>query len=133
MISTLKAAPHAPARPAPDRHSRTPEPDVLPFDRRRELRRPTRGWARVQCMEPLRRFLGGTFELRDVSAGGLNLCADHPLREGDAVEVQLAPFRVRGLMGRVVRCEPLIYTDDLGCERRAFSVGIAFPRCGRAA
>lgn len=79
---------------------------VYAFDRRRERRARVTGWAKVINRDPMRSFFGGAMELVDVSSMGVALLSDRPLSSGDEVEVRLAPFKVRGRVGRVVNCVP---------------------------
>lgn len=106
----------------------------LKFDRRREPRRRTDGWAQVLCLDPYKTFLGGPMELREVSAGGMALIADHPIPVGEAIEVRLAPFKVRGRLGLVANCQPIPAAADVSLpDRRRYRIGIRFPRATLAA
>lgn len=110
----------------------------LPFriDRRTEARRATYGFAQVLVLDPLRIFLGGAMPLSDISAHGMRLLCDHAIPAGEHVEVRLAPFRTRGRIGVVARCDAL--RSDTGsdaetgasAEARAprFTIGVHFER-----
>lgn len=43
-------------------------------------------------------------EVLDVSPMGIGMLSEHPLEPGEEIEVRLAPFKVRGRIGRVVHC-----------------------------
>ncbi len=78
--------------------------DVIAMDRRRERRISVTGWAKVIARDPMRTFFGGAMEVLDVSPMGIGLLSEHPLEPGEEIEVRLAPFKVRGRIGRVVHC-----------------------------
>lgn len=77
------------------------------FERRRGSRVPTSGWAQVICQDPYHTFLGGAMQLADVSEQAVGLIGTNRVGVGELVEVRLAPFRCRGRIGRVVRCDQL--------------------------
>lgn len=94
--------------------------DLTPikFDRRHESRIPTNGFAQLVCTDPFKTFLGGTAELLDVSRTGMSVLAPNAMSPGDCVEVRLSPFRVRGRVGRVVRCDAVAVQTDQGARIR---------------
>jgi hypothetical protein len=110
-------------------------PAPLRFDRRREPRIRTGGWAQVVCLDPLKVFLGGTMELADVSPSGIALLTDRRLEPGDAVEVGLAPFRVRGRLGVVVNCQRVELTEGNASPATPprYRIGVRYPTITRAA
>ncbi len=106
------------------------------FDRRWETRCQTDGYARVMCSDPYHTFLGGTKTLVDFSEHGLGLLSDCAIPEGEQIEIRLAPFRVRGKFGTVVRCRKRIKnnhdnaSDDNTPE---YEIGVQFTGRHRAA
>ncbi len=113
------------------------EEEPLRFDRRREPRAATSGWARLICLDPYKSFLGGTVELADVSNTGLGLRSPRAIPIGDFVEVRLAPFRVRGRIARVVRCDevPAVFDEATGrtLAPRHYRIGVQHSQALRAA
>lgn len=100
----------------PETDAETTWVDVSPikFDRRHESRIPTSGFAQLICTDPFKTFLGGTAELVDVSRTGMAVFAPNAITPGECVEVRLSPFRVRGRVGRVVRCDPVAVPTESG-------------------
>ena len=109
----------------------------LRFDRRREPRAATTGWARLICLDPYRSFLGGTVELADVSHSGFGFRSERAIPVGEYVEVRLAPFRVRGRIARVARCEevPVMIDKPTGkmIAARHYRIGVQHTQAIRAA
>ncbi len=126
--------------PKPQRASAPGGADLdrpLRFDRRRESRASTAGWARVICLDPFKSFLGGTAELADISPSGLGLRCERAIPVGEYVEVRLAPFRVRGRIAQVVRCEEIPAQIDSATgaviQPRHFRIGLRHAAAVRAA
>ncbi|MBL1218593.1 MAG: hypothetical protein D8M59_14005 [Planctomycetes bacterium] len=92
------------AAPSPQTQDGDDTPPI-PFERRYTDRVPTNGWAHVICQNPYHTFLGGSMQLADVSDQAVGLISDNRVAIGDLVEVRLAPFRCRGRIGRVIRCD----------------------------
>ncbi|MFW5652787.1 MAG: hypothetical protein ACOC0P_01975 [Planctomycetota bacterium] len=116
-------------------------PDVLyRFDRRCEARSVVRGeaWAQVMMCDPFRTPLGGAMRIIDISPHGLSLECHHAVPIDETVEVRLAPFRIRGRIGRIVRCDRMepqsraLRTGTHGSGER-FRIVIAFSRATFAA
>lgn len=109
----------------------------LPFDRRREIRANGSGWARVICLDPFKSFLGGTAELADISASGIGLRCEKAIPVGEYVEVRLAPFRVRGRIAMVTRCDEVEAQVDFATgatiRPRHFRIGLRHAQAVRAA
>ncbi|MFG0330096.1 MAG: PilZ domain-containing protein [Phycisphaerales bacterium] len=103
--------------------ARTPE--IIRFERRREPRARTDGWAQVLCCNPLHTLLGGSMRLLDISPIGVGLLSDHALHIGEFVEIRLAPFRTRGAIGTVVRCDPAGVDAD---GQARYRIAVAYPR-----
>lgn len=127
-----------PAVPASRRAAwRMDEEAPLRFDRRREPRAATLGWARVICLDPYKSFLGGTVELADISPTGLGVRSPRAIPVGEFVEVRLAPFRVRGRVARVMRCDevPPVIDEATGRTLLAghFRIGMQHASAVRAA
>jgi hypothetical protein len=114
----------------PDLLIRSKDAYAFHFDRRREFRAQPGGWAQVLCRDPYLTFLGGANEI-----------ADHPIPMNEIVEVRLAPFTVRGKLGRVVRIielpapqgTPLQLVDEQATENpaqrvsaRRYRIGVSF-------
>lgn len=78
--------------------------EPIPFDRRREPRYRSGGFAQILLADPLRTFLGGAMAIADISLHGIGLESDHPIEPGAIIEVRLAPFNTRGRVGMVVSC-----------------------------
>jgi len=148
---TAPAKPAEPASHTPHVHTvrgQLPIDRTYRFDRRLEPRAATDGWALVTCRNAFCTLLGGTVELADISAQGVGVVSDHQIPEGEVVEVRLAPFRVRGRLGIVVRNQriadapvPLHLADDRENQPDAdvdmqpeprYRIGISF-RTNRAA
>jgi len=113
-------------------------PVVLRIDRRREPRSRVTGeaWAQVLMCDPMRTLLGGAMRIDDIGRNGIAVVANHAVPLHEAVEIRLAPFRVRGRIGRVVRCEPMEPTPaDLrrGCRGGSWRVVVAFNQATFAA
>lgn len=109
----------------------------LRFDRRHEGRATTSGWARLICLDPFKSFLGGTVELADVSHSGLGFRSERPIPVGEYVEVRLAPFRVRGRIAVVMRCDEVPATIDPVSGQtvapRHYRIGVRQAQATRAA
>lgn len=85
-----------------------PTPGVIPFDRRREPRRPESGEGVAAWTPPghtLRARLA-PIRLLDLSPVGLGLRAPEPIAPGTPVTIQARRPYARTWSGRVVRCEP---------------------------
>lgn len=110
---------------------------TLPFDRRRESRANTGGWARLICLDPYLSFLGGSVELADVSHSGFGFRSEREIPVGEYVEVQLAPFRVRGRIATVTRCDEVpARIDEATGETiapRHYRIGVRHSQAVRAA
>lgn len=110
---------------------------TLRFDRRREARARTGGWARLICYDPYKSFLGGTVELVDISHSGFGFRSARPLPVGEYVEVRLAPFRVRGRAAMVTRCDevPALLDEQTGAELhpKHYRIGVRHAQSIRAA
>ena len=110
---------------------------TLRFDRRRESRAAVGGWARLICLDPYRSFLGGPVELADVSHSGFGFRAPTRIPVGEYVEVQLAPFRVRGRTARITRCDevPARIDESTGevIAPSHFRIGVQHTQAVRAA
>ncbi len=112
---------------------------IYRFDRRFEDRVRTTGWAQVLCSNPYCTFLGGSKEMVDFSQHGLGILSECEIPVGEVVEVRVAPFKVRGKMGYVSRCEMIAENeageprDADGEPRRLYKVGISFHRACSAA
>lgn len=115
--------------------------DPIRFDRRGEPRAPTNGWARILCSNPYYTFLGGTKELADFSQHGIGMLSDCAIPEGEVVEVRLMPFKIRGKLGVVTRCEKINDADETNdsetspsqSRRQPYRIGISFRRAFNAA
>ncbi|GEM_PF-4550691 len=109
----------------------------LRFDRRHEGRATTSGWARLICLDPFKSFLGGTVELADISHSGLGFRSERPIPVGEYVEVRLAPFRVRGRIAVVMRCDEVEATTDPVSGQtvtpRHYRIGVRQAQATRAA
>jgi len=130
-----------PASLVPAAHPTAPRPadcdSTLRFDRRRESRAAVGGWARLICLDPFRSFLGGSVELADVSHTGFGFRSPREIPVGEFVEVQLAPFRVRGRIATVTRCDEVpAQIDETTGETitpRHFRIGVRHAQSIRAA
>lgn len=120
------------SRSEPDQHK-----EVLTFDRRREMRSQSAGYARIICLNPYRSLLGSTAALEDISQSGIGLLTTAALEPGEFIEVRLAPFKVKGRVGIVSNCTPLDEprTDTTGDEPQVlrYRVGVQYQRAIRAA
>ncbi|MCL4196014.1 MAG: PilZ domain-containing protein [Phycisphaerales bacterium] len=137
----LRLEENAAVAPAPTHRARSAWPagdaGSLRFDRRREPRAAAAGWARLICLDPYKSFLGGTVELADVSRGGFGFRSPRAIPVGEYVEVRLAPFRVRGRIARVARCEesPEVRDEATGevITPRQYRIGVQHAQSIRAA
>lgn len=137
----LRLEENSAAAPAPAQRARPVwsggDEGSLRFDRRREPRAATSGWARLICLDPYKSFLGGTVELADVSRGGFGFRSPRAIPVGEYVEVRLAPFRVRGRIARVARCEesPQVIDEATGevITPRHYRIGVQHAQTIRAA
>ncbi len=137
----LRLEEHTAAAPTQPRRARTLWPGgdggPLRFDRRREPRAAASGWARLICLDPYKSFLGGTVELADVSRGSFGFRSPRAIPVGEYVEVRLAPFRVRGRIARVARCEeaPEVIDEATGkiITPRHYRIGVQHAQAIRAA
>jgi len=114
----------------------TVEEHNLRFDRRWEPRARTTGWAQVICSSPYHMFLGGTKKLADFSQHGIGLISDCTMPEGELVEVRLLPFRVRGKLGIVTRCEKITTSNPdtpAQTNKPQYHIGISFQKARSAA
>ena len=114
-------------------NQQTTDDPALQFDRRWEPRARTTGWAQVVCTNPYHMFLGGTKSLADFSNHGIGLLSDCEIPEGEIVEIRLMPFRVRGKMGTVTRCEKFSEIDNDNNTKTKYRVGVSFHRICSAA
>lgn len=113
-------------------------PFLFRFNRRREARSQVsgEGWAQLLMCDPMRTLLGGAMPIDDISRNGIAVHSAHAVPIGDAVEVRLAPYRVRGRIGRVVRCERVEPAPDTlrkGYNGGRYRVVIAFSQVTFAA
>jgi len=99
--------------------------EPIRFDRRRDPRHPVSGWAQVICPNPYRTFLGGSMKLIDITDDSIGFISDHQIKPGETVEIRLAPFRVRGRIGTVARCEPC-NDDPIEKPNVRYKVGVCF-------
>lgn len=97
----------------------------LRFEKRRVPRALTRGWARIACCDPFHIFMGGSSRIIDINDTSVGLLSNTKIAEGEIVEVQMAPFRVRGKFGVVVRTEKLSDYNDTA-DGQLYKIAVRF-------